>query len=275
MANLKTPLRYPGGKSRAIKKLESFMPDLSQYEEWREPFLGGGSMSIAMTRKYPHLKVTVNDLYFPLYNFWKYLQESPNQMIIELISYRQKYDTVDKCKELFLHAKGEVNRSDCSEFHRAVYFYILNRCAFSGIITNPGFSKQASEQCFNLNIIHKLLGLSEVIKDWTITNDSYETLLDNNKKALVYLDPPYEIASNLYGNKGDLHKNFNHDTFASNCRGWTCSQLISYNDSDKIVDRFPQYNSDVFPLTYTMGKAGKYNKEQKDRKELVLYNYDT
>ena len=46
MKSLKTPLRYPGGKSRALTKLNPFIPDLSAYDEYREPFLGGGSVGI-------------------------------------------------------------------------------------------------------------------------------------------------------------------------------------------------------------------------------------
>ena len=38
---LKTPLRYPGGKSRAIKKMAQFFPDFTDYTEFRESFLGG------------------------------------------------------------------------------------------------------------------------------------------------------------------------------------------------------------------------------------------
>ena len=39
--SLKTPLRYPGGKSRAIKKMAPYFPNLGEYDEYREPFLGG------------------------------------------------------------------------------------------------------------------------------------------------------------------------------------------------------------------------------------------
>ena len=77
---MKTPLRYPGGKSRALKKLNHFLPDLNDYTEWREPFLGGGSMSIDITKRYPNLKVWVNDLYYPLYNFWKQLKERGDEL---------------------------------------------------------------------------------------------------------------------------------------------------------------------------------------------------
>ena len=45
MKKWKTPLRYPGGKSKAVKKLYPMLPNIGEYEEWREPFPGGGSMS--------------------------------------------------------------------------------------------------------------------------------------------------------------------------------------------------------------------------------------
>ena len=35
MKSLKTPLRYPGGKSRACVKLAQYLPDMKQYTEFR------------------------------------------------------------------------------------------------------------------------------------------------------------------------------------------------------------------------------------------------
>ena len=80
MKSLKTPLRYPGGKSRACTKLDQYIPNLDGYSEYREPFLGGGSVAIHITKKYPHLDVWVNDLYEPLYNFWRVLQDDSNAL---------------------------------------------------------------------------------------------------------------------------------------------------------------------------------------------------
>ena len=74
MKSLNTPLRYPGGKSRAVTKMAQFFPELRDYVEYREPFLGGGSVAIYISKMYPHLKITVNDLYEPLINFWINLQ---------------------------------------------------------------------------------------------------------------------------------------------------------------------------------------------------------
>ena len=52
---LKTPLRYPGGKSRAVKKMDQYFPDLRNYVEFREPFLGGGSVAIHISLSLIHI----------------------------------------------------------------------------------------------------------------------------------------------------------------------------------------------------------------------------
>ena len=83
----KTPLRYPGGKSRACIKMDQYFPDLRNYVEFREPFLGGGSVALHVSKKYPHLKITVNDLYEPLVNFWQQLQMFGDELQKKLSDY--------------------------------------------------------------------------------------------------------------------------------------------------------------------------------------------
>ena len=122
--------------------------------------------------------------------------------------------------------------------------------------------------------IDKLLGYSEIIKDWKITNRSYEYLLSDEKSVFTYLDPPYEIGSNLYGKRGNMHSGFNHDHFAIKCDRFIGPQLISYNSSQLIRERFKEYQAAEFAHTYTMRSVGTYNTDQADRKELVLTNYE-
>ena len=91
MKSLKTPLRYPGGKSRACTKMDPYFPDLSNYAEFREPFLGGGSVAIHVSKKYPHLKITVNDLYEPLINFWIQLQQFGDELTEKIKNYKSTH----------------------------------------------------------------------------------------------------------------------------------------------------------------------------------------
>jgi DNA adenine methylase len=72
MTIVKSPLRYPGGKSRAIQQMKFLLP--KEFEEYREPFVGGGSFFIYLKQAYPKLKIWINDLNPELYYFWKYAQ---------------------------------------------------------------------------------------------------------------------------------------------------------------------------------------------------------
>jgi site-specific DNA-adenine methylase len=277
MKSHKTPLRYPGGKSRACIKMDPYIPDLRDYKEYREPFLGGGSVAIHVTKKYPHLNVWVNDLYGPLYNFWKILQDKTlgYEMHDRLQELKSKNPEPVSAKQLFLDAKEKLNDDSTSNLSRAVSFYIVNKCSFSGLTESSSFSKQASVSNFSMRGIDKLPGYTELIGNWKITNVSYENLMDNEWDTFVYLDPPYDIKDNLYGKKGSMHKGFNHDRFAKDCDECFMPQLISYNSDQLVKDRFKKWRAAEFDLTYTMRSVGEYMREQKKRKELLLFNYGT
>ena len=275
MKALKTPLRYPGGKSRACTKMDVYIPDLRDYKEYREPFLGGGSVAIHITKKYPHLDIWVNDLYEPLYNFWRVLQDDGYELYKRLQELKSRYPDPGSAKGLFLEAKELVNDYSISPLHRACSFYVINKCSFSGLTESSSFSKQASDNNFSMRGIEKLQGYTQIIKDWKITNLSYEQLLTDDKKCFTYLDPPYDIKDNLYGKKGSMHNRFNHDDFAADCDRFIGHQLISYNSSQLVKDRFKDYQTGEFDLTYTMRSVGEYMREQKERKELLLFNYGT
>ena len=273
MKSLKTPLRYPGGKSRACTKLDVYIPDLRDYKEYREPFLGGGSVAIHITKKYPNLDVWVNDLYEPLYNFWRVLQDDGYKMFKRLQELKSRYPDRGSAKGLFLEAKDVVNDYDQPNLFRACAFYVINKCSFSGLTESSSFSAQASDSNFSMRGIEKLPGYTQIIRNWKITNLSYEQLLTDDKNVFTYLDPPYDIRSNLYGRKGSMHNGFSHDGFAADCDRFIGPQLISYNSSQLVKDRFEGWEVGEFDLTYTMRSVGEYMREQKERKELLLFNY--
>tara|TARA_B100001093_G_scaffold153469_1_gene146223 strand:- start:1679 stop:2512 length:834 start_codon:yes stop_codon:yes gene_type:complete len=275
MAFLKTPLRYPGGKSRAIKKIAQFFPDLDAYTEYREPFLGGGSVAIYITLQHPTLDVWVNDLYEPLYTFWKQLQLSGEKLRDELLQLKQRHPDPSSARNLFIEAKEYLQKNEWTTepFHKAVSFYIVNKCSFSGLTENSSFSKMASDQNFSITGIDNLPYYSSLIKKWHITNLPFEKCMTDDPYAFIYLDPPYAIKDNLYGHKGDMHKGFDHDRFYRKCAACDCDQMVSYNSDRLIKERFKDWQAQEYDHTYTMRSVGEYNKEQENRKELLLLNY--
>ncbi len=272
---LKTPLRYPGGKSRAVTKMAQYFPDMREYVEYREPFLGGGSVAIHMTKMYPHLKITVNDLYEPLINFWSNLQMFGDDLYTELKNLKIANCNQDSARCLFAEMKDTINDRTKTDLDRAVAFYVVNKCSFSGLTESSSFSPQASDSNFSMRGIEKLPEYSDIISGWHINQYSYEYCFrtDIHDGLFMYLDPPYDIKDNLYGKKGEMHKGFDHDQFAEVCSQSSVHQLISYNSDQLVKDRFNEWNTGEYDLTYTMRSIGDYMKNQQKRKELLLFNY--
>ena len=273
MKSYKTPLRYPGGNSRAAPKIESYFPDLRNYDEFREPFLGGGSVAIYVAKKFPHLKIWVNDLYEPLVNFWQQVQMFGGDLMDTLVDVKTQNNDPNLARDIFNKYKEQINDKDIPPFNRAVAFYVINKCSFSGLGENSSFSAQASDSNFSMNGIEKLTGYMQLIKHWKITNHSFEELLQGDG-SFIYLDPPYEIGSNLYGKKGGMHKYFHHTKFSEACCDSKHKMLVSYNSSNLNKRRFAEWQAAEYDHTYTMRSTGDYIKEQKKRKELVLTNYE-
>ena len=276
MKSLKTPLRYPGGKSRAVTKMDPYFPDLRNYVEFREPFLGGGSVALYVTKKYPNLKITVNDLYEPLINFWVQLQQFGDELTDKIRQYKSTHPEPDSARELFNNSKESVNDGNLDIIERAAAFYIGNKCSFSGLTESSSFSAQASSNNFSMRGIEKLPGYSSLISNWHINQYSYEHLMKNDihDGLFMYLDPPYDIKDNLYGRKGSMHKGFDHDNFAADCDQHShIDMMVSYNSDQLVKDRFKGWNATEFKHTYTMRSVGEYMREQHQRKELLLFNY--
>lgn len=292
--SLKTPLRYPGGKSRAIKKLSPDLP--KSFSEFREPFLGGGSMALHVTQTRPNTKVWVNDAYYNLYNFWVQLRDKGPALHQELAKIKSPIEYVTKPlrkakidksqwdnsiledienhRALFNKAKSEISNVD--DFTKAVYFFILNKCSFSGLGESSSFSEQASEQNFSMTGIDKLPAYSKLIKRWTITNLDYEYLLSAKgaDDCLIFLDPPYDIKDDLYGKNGDMHSGFDHMRFYEDSVKCEHDWMITYNSNEVLRKRFSDYYFNDWDLTYTMRSSKVYTEAQKERKELLITNYE-
>ena len=280
MSSLKTPLRYPGGKSRAVKKMAQFFPNFSKFKSYREPFIGGGSVALYVTQMYPDLDIWVNDLYEPLVNFWKQLRDNGKELQKELSNLKIAHPNQDSARCLFLEMKGRIDAGNDQD--RAVAFYIVNKCSFSGLTQSSSFSAQASDSNFSMRGINNLPSYSKLIKNWKITCEDYKVLVDDclgrgeikcDDNTFIYVDPPYNIKDNLYGHKGQLHKGFDHARFADIMDDTMGNVMISYNNHPEIVQRFLEWRQYDFAHTYTMRSTGTYMIDQTKRRELICLNY--
>jgi DNA adenine methylase len=268
MTTIKSPLRYPGGKSRAIQQMKFLLP--KEFGEYREPFVGGGSFFIYLKQKQPELKIWINDLNPELYYFWKYVQIDSEKLANNVFKVKKENKNG---QELFTELLS-VNIDSLTEFERAVRFFVLNRITFSGVVESGGYSQLAYESRFTDSSIERVSKLGPLLEGIKITHLDYRQLLhDGNQTIFTFLDPPYFKAtkSRLYGKNGVLHTGFNHDEFAQEMKKCPHSWLITYDDSPEIRENFAFAHIYEWELQYGMNnyKQGKAEKGS----ELFIANY--
>jgi DNA adenine methylase len=277
--SLKTPLRYPGGKSKAIKTLSKWYP--KTISEYREPFIGGGSIAIDITKSNPDIPIWINDLYVPLYNFWVQLRDRGEELSERVRE--EKQNTLDegdpdkvtsKAKDLFNKYKEEIDTYD--DFEKAVAFFIMNKCSYSGLTENSTFSQTASNSNFSLVGADKLKEFSKLIKNWKITNVDYSELMveKGSDDTFIFLDPPYDIKDFLYGKNREMHKSFDHDRFADQVYNCIHKFMITYNVNDRLKEMYGNYNLEEWKLRYSMAHRGDKGTNENVKTELLITNYN-
>jgi DNA adenine methylase len=103
---VKSPLRYPGGKSRAIGQIAAQIP--ANIGEFREPFVGGGSVFFAVRSLFGNrLRYAINDIQTDLIYFWKYARDDI-QMLVEVVqTFYESYH--ENGRTLYSFLKDERN----------------------------------------------------------------------------------------------------------------------------------------------------------------------
>ena len=257
-----SPLRYPGGKTKACNKLYDILTtyfDLSKFKTIISPFFGGGSFEFHLQNTFPNLHIIANDKFTPLYNFWNTCNDNKDRLCKELYPY---INTITKNK--FQDLRNKI-LTETDPLKQSIMFFIINRCSFSGATLSGGFSLESSTKRFTTTSIERISKLN--LDRLTITNMDFEEFLKNNN-SIIFLDPPYylESKSNLYGNNGDLHEHFDHIKLhkcLSNKNNW----IMTYNNCNYIRDLYKNYKIIETDWNYGMNKSKKSN-------EIVIICYN-
>jgi DNA adenine methylase len=257
-------LKY--SKSRAVETIAKLLPD---FDEFREPFLGGGSVFVYAKQRYPNKIFWINDLYSKLYKFWEMTQKDVDALVSQVYEWKKKYPVG---KELYQFLNK--NMDNFGDLERAAAFFVYNRITFSGTTLSGGYSEGAFTGRFTESSIQRLNDLAKVINGSTITNYDYEELVKKEgENVFIFLDPPYYSAtkSALYGKNGNLHKSFDHVRFAENMKRCPHKWLITYDDSEYIRNLFDFAN--IIPWNLTYGMRNITENSDQNGKELFIANF--
>lgn len=265
----RSPLRYPGGKQKAIDQISQVLPQSA--EEYREPLVGGGSVYFhARTNSFAK-KYWINDKFKELISFWKAVQDPSicAQLQQELEGLRSGFESAEEIKEYFLNARTEKPKS---EYREAFLFFFFNRVTFSGTTRAGGFSSAASICRFTASSIERLGPMPHALAGTQITNLDFEDVICKpGKDVFIFLDPPYYTATRLYGYGGSLHE-FDHETLARCLKKSSHRFLITYDDCEEIRDLYRWAKIESWSLQYGMNNCN-LQRESKIGSELFISNY--
>lgn len=291
-------LSYPGAKRKVIDDIMRLVPD--GVEDWREPFLGGGSVTIGFLQSEKSKdckKFVVGDLYKELWSFWVGIQKDPKkcqEYVLEmfnehcpnhdkLVQMSEDTEGFDEMFELAVEEEGRkfwdwtqtVDTETMSIYERAARFYIVNQISFSSMSDSGSLSRDRF-QAFNTSKSKRFFEVSDLIQRLEILNAPFQTTMaDVNSKSFVFLDPPYinQEGSGLYGKKGSTHKGFPHLELADLCKSLECPWLMTIDDSVKSRRLYKGCNISKLYIPYTMAMRGA--EDALAGEELFISNYNT
>jgi len=207
---IKSPVRWAGGKgwlaARLAKEIEACNPSL-----YVEPFLGGGSVALAIPS---YISKLLADTNLPLIDFWRCLQRAPVALLDDLMQCERQYGNE---LEGYMSARAALNNvimvARPMFIRRAALFMFINARCFNGLwrtnkqgYFNVPFGKLESPSSIDLDeakLLAALLAKAEFVCG------GYDTVLDRVAHRLyglgtaVYCDPPYH----------DMFADYTEDSF--------------------------------------------------------------
>lgn len=250
-----SPLRYPGGKTRACKILDEVVCqyfNISEFDRIISPFFGGGSFEFFLQNKYD-LRIIANDKFSPLANFWQTCKTNQGEFVQEL---ETKINRISKNE--FLEYRAKIIEEQ-EQLQQSIMYFIINRCSFSGATLSGGFSQDASKNRFTKSSIDKIAKLE--LENFEIHNQDFTDFLsqlEQSPRDLFFLDPPYYLqsGSKLYGKSGDMHENFPHEILfqiIETKSNW----IMTYNDCEYIRNLYKNFVIIPAEWSYGMNKTKK------------------
>ena len=267
---IKSPLRYPGGKSKALKIIIPKIP--KEFSEFREPFVGGGSVFLELKQIFGEsITYRINDLNYGVYSFWKGCRDHNIKLVSELFRIKESTPTSGG-RKLYNEL---LNSTNCSEFEEAVRFFILNRITFSGTAESGGYSNASFKDRFTNSSIERVAMLEGFLDGVIINNHDFDKEVScEGSDPFIFMDPPYysQTSSKLYGKNGDLHVGFQHGRLKSQLEVSPYKWLMTYDDCSYIRDMYTFANIGEWELKYSMDNF-KQEKTKKGRELFICSNY--
>ena len=224
-------LKWAGGKTQLINKIESILPDVftknKKIKSYFEPFVGGGAIFFYLASNYNIKEAFLYDINKELILSYNTIKNDPDELINHLIELQNDFLPKDHAerKEYFLSIRKKfnsdlenINFDSYSKKHiiRASYTIFLNKTCFNGLfrLNKKGEFNVPMGKYKNPTICDEknIKNVAKALKIANIFNKSFigsEKLIDD--ESLVYLDPPYRPLNKTSNFTSYSENEFNDD----------------------------------------------------------------
>ncbi|NDK09411.1 DNA adenine methylase [Candidatus Gracilibacteria bacterium] len=186
-------IKWVGGKRQLIAQFQDLFP--TDFNNYHEPFLGGGAVFFNLQKKQSYL----SDLNGDLINLYQVIQKHPKKLIAFLES---EEISKDRFLEMRLWDREDNYEKKYSNIERAGRFMYLNRLGFNGLyrVNSKGQFNVPYGAHNNPDIVQRdnILAASKLLNETgaIIKHQSFEKVVEQSEKDdFVYLDPPYDVLS--------------------------------------------------------------------------------
>ncbi|MEM8640222.1 MAG: DNA adenine methylase [Cyanobacteria bacterium P01_G01_bin.54] len=271
----KSPLRYPGGKQRDVRFLGQY---LHPCREFREPFLGGGSVLLYALKHHIAQQYWGNDLNPAVAVFWQQVKVNAQVLGDRAWSLRDPYNGPRKNSPQWQAFRQQftdkLNTLPLEPLEQAARFFILNRSTSGGATESGGLTAGAYCDRFTASSIETLKALQGRLDRVKLTNLDYAELLQEpGEQVFIFLDPPYLSAerSGLYGKAGDLHRGFDHQRLTQTLKNCGHDWLMTIDDCPEVRQLYNWAHQRSWQKSYGMTNTG--GRKSKRGAELLVANF--
>jgi DNA adenine methylase len=270
---MKTPLRYAGGKSRAIKHIAPYVTDINKIVS---PFIGGGSLEVywASLGK----EVIGYDLFDVLVNFWEILLNNKIELVEklkEITPTSEEYSRIkeilmkwDNTQEMLKDWKTEHYKRDeiisLDKITAAAYYYFNHNTSYGPGYLGWGSSVYLTEKKWN-DMIDKISKFE--LPMLSVSQGSFENVIPKHNDDFLYLDPPYYLEKDLDNkmftgiypmrNIPVHHDGFNHELLRDLLKEHKGGFVLSYNNCETIREYYKEFEFHYPEWNYSMGNGEK------------------
>lgn len=240
---LRSPFRYPGGKTWFIPRLRRWLGSLpAKPAEFIEPFTGGGIVGLTVAFEDLAEHVTLVELDQQIAAVWKTILQGDGEWLAHrIVEFELSRETVE----------AELAKTDLATEEQAFQTILKNRINRGGILA-PGAGrvkhgengKGLASRWYPETLSQRIRKIIRIRDKFTfIEGDGIAVMKDNVQRtnAVFFIDPPYTAGGKKAGSRLYTHADLDHGQLFAVSRRLAGDFLMTYSNDRAVQSLAKKY----------------------------------